>query len=130
MISTELDLAKKLFSFAGMGSAVSDDAATSVRIGTVTQINADGSISVRLADTGETVYLRTSTPVKVGDTVSIIKQGGVYVVYALDALSEQISKQEQELIDFAGALGDLGTQHPSEPVERGREAGPRGRPFL
>lgn len=110
MISTELDLAKKLFGFAGMGTAVSGDAATSVRIGTVTQINADGSISVRLSDTGETVYLRASTPVKVGDTVSIIKQGGVYVVYALDALSEQISKQEQELIDFAGALGDLGTQ--------------------
>lgn len=110
MISTELDLAKKLFGFAGMGTAVSGDAATSVRIGTVTQINADGSISVRLSDTGETVYLRTSTPVKVGDTVSIIKQGGVYVVYALDALADQISKQEQELIDFAEALGDLGTQ--------------------
>lgn len=62
MISTELDLAKKLFSFAGMASAASDDAATSVRIGTVTQINADGSISVRLADTGETVYLEPRRP--------------------------------------------------------------------
>lgn len=110
MISTELDLAKRLFAFAGMQSAVSDGTATSVRVGIVTQLNADGSISVQLSDTGETVYLRTSTPVKVGDTVSIIKQGGVYVVYALDALSEQISKQEQELIDFAGALGDLGAQ--------------------
>lgn len=110
MISTELDLAKRLFAFAGMQSAVSDGTATSVRVGIVTQLNADGSISVQLSDTGETVYLRTSTPVKVGDTVSIIKQGGVYVVYALDALANQISKQEQELIDFAGALGDLGTQ--------------------
>lgn len=110
MISTELDLAKRLFAFAGMRDAASDGAATSVRVGIVTALNPDGSISVQLSDTGETVYLRTSTPVKVGDTVSIIKQGGVYVVYALDALSEQISKQEQELIDFAGALGDLGTQ--------------------
>lgn len=110
MISTELDLAKRLFAFAGMRDAASDGTATSVRVGIVTALNPDGSISVQLSDTGETVYLRTSTPVKVGDTVSIIKQGGVYVVYALDALSEQISKQEQELIDFAGALGDLGTQ--------------------
>ena len=110
MISTELDLAKRLFSVRGAQGATSSGSATSLRVGTVTAINPDGSISVKLSDTGETVYLRTSTPVKLGDVVSVIKQGGVYVVYALDALSEQVSAQEQELIDFAGSLGELGQQ--------------------
>lgn len=81
-------------------------ASTSVRYGTVASVNDDGTITVTLEDTGETVTLRTDTPVSVGDRVSIVVSNGSYIVYSLAETGRQIGTVRKDLSQQIKDEGD------------------------
>lgn len=81
-------------------------ASTSVRYGTVVSVNEDGTITVTLEDTGETVTLRTDTPVSVGDRVSIVVSNGSYIVYSLAETGRQIGTVRKDLSQQIKDEGD------------------------
>lgn len=83
---------------------------TSVRYGTVVAVNDDGTVTIKLDDTGELITLKTTTPLAVGDRVTIVVQGGQYMVYALDETLRQMEQQKsdlaQQIIDEGNAIKD------------------------
>lgn len=105
---SKLDVARILYgtqteSGPSVGNPV---ASTSVRYGTVSSVNDDGTITVTLEDTGETVTLRTDTPVSVGDRVSIVVSNGSYIVYSLAETGRQIGTVRKDLSQQIKDEGD------------------------
>ena len=99
-----------LFGSGGSRRAGGYGSSTQTRYGTVASVNGDGTATIELDGGGGRVTLRTDTPLRAGDRVTIVVQGGVSMVYSMAAVSDAISAQEQELIDFSKSLGDLGEQ--------------------
>lgn len=107
-MSTELDVAKMMWGWGDSKSTrpgSSYGSQTSVRYGTVVAVNDDGTVTIKLDDTGELITLKTTTPLAVGDRVTIVVQGGQYMVYALD---ETIRQMEQQKSDLAQQIIDEG----------------------
>lgn len=109
MMQTELDVAKTMFGWANEYKSA-QSGGTSIRYGEVTAINDDGTASVRLDDTGETVKVRTDTPLEVGSRVTIIMKNGQYVVYSVTAINGKLTAQGSQIQGFAEALGDVSSQ--------------------
>lgn len=95
-----------LFSGAKIG-AFSDS--SSLRGGTVVEI-IDDTAMVLLDGSDDPVRLHTSSLLSVGDRVTVSLQGGTYQLVSIDGVVNLISDQEQELINFGNALGDLSNQ--------------------
>ena len=95
---SEMDMARRLLgSFVDRSRSSKADASsmsmqmTSIRYGTVTGLN--GSMAtIELDDTGESITVRTDTPLAVGNRVALIKSGQSVIVYATDELVDMISK--------------------------------------
>lgn len=101
-MSTELDIAKMMWGWGDSGSSGGSPGSkygesTSVRYGTVTAVNDDGTVTIKLDGTGELITIETSTPLAVGDRVTIVVQGGQYLVYAMDETIRKIQQQEKDL---------------------------------
>lgn len=114
-MSTELDIAKMMWGWGESGSSGDNPGSgygdkTTVRYGTVTAVNEDGTVTIKLDGTGELITLKTSTPLAVGDRVTIVVQGGQYMVYALDETIRQMEQQKsdlaQQIIDEGNAIKD------------------------
>lgn len=112
-MSTELDVAKMMWGWGDSKSTrpgSSYGSQTSVRYGTVVAVNDDGTVTIKLDDTGELITLKTTTPLAVGDRVTIVVQGGQYMVYALDETIRQMEQQKndlaQQIIDEGNAIKD------------------------
>lgn len=97
---SEIDWARKLFrnpreeeeSNNSSLSQYSPDT-TSVRTGVVTAVNDDGSVQVRLNGSNTIITVKSETPVKVGDSIKIIKQGQTWVVYAMKTYVNDTQKK-------------------------------------
>lgn len=117
-MSTFLEVAKLLLNNAGsysnvskyVGSMAGTGGYTTVRFGTVTAINGT-SITVTMEDTGEIVYATSTTPVSVGDRVSVIKNGQNVVIYATQTIVGMID-EKIESVDIEYAVGDSATDAP------------------
>ena len=112
---SEIDWARKLFrnqreEEESNNSSLSQNSpdTTSVRTGVVTAVNDDGSVQVRLNGSNTIITVKSETPVKVGDSIKIIKQGQTWVVYAMktyvndtqkkiDALHTEIKTKGEEI---------------------------------
>lgn len=114
---SEMDYAKMMFGWAneptnpGDGSYSSN---SSVRYGTVVKVNDDGTIDVKLDGSGAVVTVKADAPHNVGDRVSVVNQGGVFLIYGMagtldamekanDALAKQIEKKGEEILESAKA---------------------------
>lgn len=121
-MATYLDVSKMIF---GKGSGTvssgntgpvsgsSWDSSTSVRYGTVTAVYDNGAIDVRLDSTGETVRLTTDTLVKVGDRVTVVVQGGKYLVHS-NAQTNELLNKAVKTVDLEYGLSDSSSIPPSE----------------
>lgn len=97
---SEIDWARKLFKNPkeegeSNNSSLSQNSldTTSVRTGVVTAVNDDGSVQVRLNGSNTTITVKSETPVKVGDSIKIIKQGQTWVVYAMKTYVNDTQKK-------------------------------------
>lgn len=111
-MSTELDIAKMMWGWGAGGGGSSSNrpgtsygAQTSTRYGTVQSVNEDGTVTI-LLDTGETVTLKTDTPLSVGDRVVIVVQGSTYLVYAMKGMLDKLAQQRTELAQQIKDEGD------------------------
>lgn len=109
-MATDLDVAKMMWGWGDhpggtTATGASSRSQTSVRYGTVTAVHDDGTVSVRLDGTGEVVTLTTDTPLAVGDRVTIVVQGGAYMVYAM---SETVAIIDRTKGDLAQQIKDEG----------------------
>lgn len=110
---SEIDWARKLFrnpkeEETGTNTSLSQNSSntTSVRTGVVTAVNDDGSVQIRLDGSNTIIAVKPETPVKVGDSIKIIKQGQTWVVYAMKTYVNQTQKKIDDLhneIDTKGA---------------------------
>ena len=101
-MSTELDVAKMMWGWGAYGGSGSSRPGSSygtqtvTRYGTVQSVNDDGTVTI-LLDSGETVTLKTDTPLRVGDRVVVVAQGGTYLVYSMAGTVGMIEKTRTEL---------------------------------
>ncbi len=107
---SEMDVAKMMFGWANEpGTTMLDSmssAASNVRYGTVLADNGDGTYQVRL-DTGEVITMESDTPLEAGDRVSIVNQGGSYVLYSLATF---VSRVKDRHLEIAKAIEDKGEE--------------------
>lgn len=101
---SEIDWARKLFRNPreeedNNNSALSQNTpdTTSVRTGVVTAINDDGTVQVRLNGSNTVITVKSETPVNIGDSIKIIKQGQTWVVYAMKTYVNQTQKKIDDL---------------------------------
>ena len=101
---SEIDWARKLFrnpreEEESNNSSLSQNSpdTTSVRTGVVTAVNDDGTVQVRLNGSNTVITVKSETPVKVGDSIKIIKQGQTWVVYAMKTYVNQTQKKIDDL---------------------------------
>ncbi len=97
---SEIDWARKLFrnpreEEENNNTSLSQNSpdTTSVRTGVVTAVNDDGSVQVRLNGSNTIITVKSETPVKVGDSIKIIKQGQTWVVYAMKTYVNDTQKK-------------------------------------
>lgn len=112
---SEMDVAKMMFGWANESStmlglsssgATSLIAASNVRYGTVIAANEDGTYQVQL-DTGEVITMESDTPLSVGDRVSIVNQGGSYVLYSLATF---VTRVKDRHLEIAKAIEEKGNE--------------------
>lgn len=114
-MSTELDVAKMMWGWGASGGSGSSRPGSSygtqtvTRYGTVQSVNDDGTVTI-LLDSGETVTLKTDTPLRVGDRVVVVAQGGTYLVYSMAGtvgiIENTRTELAQEIIDEGQAIRD------------------------
>lgn len=114
-MSTELDVAKMMWGWGASGGSGSSRPGSSygtqtvTRYGTVQSVNDDGTVTI-LLDSGETVTLKTDTPLRVGDRVVVVAQGGTYLVYSMAGTVGMIENTRtelaQDIIDEGQAIRD------------------------
>ena len=123
-----IDLAKSLagvsrptgFSRSGVGGVTG---ASDVRHGTAQADSSGGSVSVLMDGSSEPVTLACVTPVRSGQRVSVVYQGGVYKVVALEQMvqdvadgasaskeAQQVAQAAQQAAEEAKAVGDAAQQ--------------------
>ena len=114
---SEMDYAKMMFGWANEPSSPGDgsySSNSSVRYGTVVKVNDGGTIDVKLDGSGTVITVKADSPHNVGDRVSVVNQGGVFIIYGmagtLDAmekadngLAKQIEKKGEEILESAKA---------------------------
>lgn len=114
---SEMDYAKMMFGWANEPSSPGDgsySSSSSVRYGTVVKVNDDGTIDVKLDGSGAVVTVKADSPHNVGDRVSVVNQGGVFLIYGMagtldamekadNALAKQIEKKGEEILESAKA---------------------------
>lgn len=115
---SELDWARKLFrsdredstsntSLSQNGFAGNKNTnLTTVRTGTVTAINDDGTYTIKLDGSETTIKGKSDTPLAVGDRVRIVKQGQTWFIYAMTTYINQTQEKIDDLhneIDTKGA---------------------------
>ncbi len=100
---SEIDWARKLFKNpkeeTNTNTSLSQNSSdlTSVRTGVVTAVNDDGSVQVRLDGSNTVITVKPETPVKVGDSIKIIKQGQTWMVYAMKTYVNETQKKIDDL---------------------------------
>ncbi len=101
---SEIDWARKLFKNpkeedTGSNTPLSQNSSntTSVRTGVVTAVNDDGSVQVRLDGSNTIITVKPETPVKVGDSIKIIKQGQTWMIYAMKTYVNETQKKIDDL---------------------------------
>ena len=100
---SEIDWARKLFRNLNeekeQNTPLSQNSSdlTSVRTGVVTAVNDDGSVQARLDGSNTVITVKPETPVKVGDSIKIIKQGQTWMVYAMKTYVNETQKKIDDL---------------------------------
>lgn len=103
-MATDLDIAKIVYGGSGLMTAAGWASSrqggagqTNMGTGTVVAVNQDGTVTIKLDNSGELITVVTDTPLAVGDRVVVVSQNGKLLVYAAAGFNRNLASAKNEL---------------------------------